>query len=132
MWADLFQIPYVRPALDENFCIKKINSFIYKPVKLSFLFLYLLLHSVGGWLVTIFIGLKFLFGRFKKKQAEKLQILEDAGLAEIKKAVEEGTYVEGPQHSKAYLTFRAIRSAISTIIVLAFIGVLFYVAFSRS
>lgn len=23
VWADLFKIPYVRPALDENFCIKK-------------------------------------------------------------------------------------------------------------
>ena len=27
VWADLFQIPYVRPALDENFCIKKEDYF---------------------------------------------------------------------------------------------------------
>ena len=27
VWADLFQIPYKRPALDENFCIKKEDYF---------------------------------------------------------------------------------------------------------
>ena len=27
VWADLFKIPYVRPALDENFCIKKEDYF---------------------------------------------------------------------------------------------------------
>ena len=27
VWADLFKIPYKRPALDENFCIKKENYF---------------------------------------------------------------------------------------------------------
>ena len=28
VWADLFKIPYVRPALDENFCIKKEDYFV--------------------------------------------------------------------------------------------------------
>ncbi len=28
VWADLFQIPYNRPALDENFCIKKEDYFV--------------------------------------------------------------------------------------------------------
>ena len=37
---------------EENFCIKKINSFIYKPVKVSFLFLYLLLHIGQNQYIT--------------------------------------------------------------------------------
>ncbi|MBR2614305.1 MAG: hypothetical protein IKC71_01745 [Clostridia bacterium] len=91
--------------------------------------LFLLLDAVGGYFVAGgFILLKFLLGMLKKKYRTKLQVLEDAGLEEIKKAKEEGTYQEGRKPKLAYRVYRAIRSW-TTILLLIGLVVVFFIKF---
>ncbi len=79
--------------------------------------IYILLDAIGGYgVVVAFVVIKIIIGRFKKRQRTKLQVLEDAGLEEIKQAKEAGTYKEGPKASLLYRIYRAIRTW-STIIV---------------
>ena len=79
--------------------------------------IFILLDAVGGYFVAAaFIVLKLVLDRFKKHYRAKLQVLEDAGLIEIKKAKEDGTYVEGPKPSLFYRIYRATRTWITIIV----------------
>ena len=80
--------------------------------------IYVLLNAVGGYIVaTCYIVLKILLSKLKKSMLAKLEVLEKAGLEEIKKAKEDGTYQPGPKASLVYRIYRAIRTW-STIIVI--------------
>ena len=73
--------------------------------------LYVLLDAIGGYVVgIIFIVLKIVLDRLKKHFRSKLQILEDARLAELNTAKAEGTYQEGRKPKLSYRVYRAIRT----------------------
>ena len=89
--------------------------------------IYLLLDAIGGYYVVgAFIILKILLGRLKKKYQAKLQVLEDAGLEEIKKAKEEGVYQEGRKPKLAYRIYRGFRTWTTIILVFGVLGLMFY------
>ena len=84
-----------------------------------------LVGAVGGPVVLVlFVIAKLLLGRVKKKQLEKLEILEEAGLEEIQKALDAGTYVEGPQMPLGYRIFRTARITLVSLVAFASLAVL--------
>ena len=84
-----------------------------------------LVGAVGGPVVLVlFVVVKLLLSRVKKKQLEKLEILEEAGLEEIQKALDAGTYVEGPQMPLGYRIFRTARITLFSIVGFASLALL--------
>ena len=88
----------------------------------------ILLDSIGGYAVVfIFLIIKILLGRLKKSYFVKLQVLEDAGLEEIKKQKELGTYVEGRKPNIFYRIYRGFR----TFTIIAVLIIIAYLVFTK-
>ena len=89
-----------------------------------------LVAAVGGpTILVLFVVVKLLSSRIKKKQLEKLEILEEAGLEEIQKAIDAGTYVEGPKMPLGYRIFRTARTILISVVGLASLIVMASVVF---
>ena len=62
--------------------------------------------------ILIAVGGYFVIRMLSKKYTAELQKLEEAGIREIKQAIEEGTYVPGPTVGLGYRIFRTARTVI--------------------
>jgi hypothetical protein len=71
-------------------------------------------YGIAGMTVAIII--KIVLSKLEKKYEEELEVLEELGLREIQRAVEEGTYVPGPTVSLGYRIFRGVRATIAVFV----------------
>lgn len=107
-------------------CYTILESDITNILDLEYLFM-TFLEGFGIWAIGAYAIIKLAISKYKKKHAEKLQVLEDAGITEIKQAIADGTYVEGAKPSKAYKIFYHLR----WIILFALCIVMFYLFYKR-
>ncbi len=73
-------------------------------------------------LIGLFVAIivEIAIKKCKDKYTEELEVLEELGLKEIRKAVEEGTYVPGPTVSRGYRIFRGVRTGIAVFVFVPF------------
>ena len=89
-----------------------------------------LIESVGGPIVLAgFVLAKLLFGRLTNRWEEKLEVLEDAGIEEITKKKEVGTYVPGEKLPIGFKIWRTIMTVITFIVAIPSLAILVYKLF---
>jgi hypothetical protein len=78
------------------------------------MFLLLIAHNAGSWVfyAVVLIGM-VVAKKLKKKLLGELEVLEELGMREIQRAVDNGTYVPGPTVSTAFRVFRVVRKAVT-------------------
>ena len=79
-------------------------------------------HNAGGWIFSslVIIGM-VVAKKVKNKLLKELEVLDELGMREIQRAVDEGTYVPGPTVSTAFRVFRAIRKAVTWLLFVPYV-----------
>ena len=86
------------------------------------MFFIMVAHNAGGWIFSFLAIIGMIVAKkLKKKLLGELEVLDELGMREIQRAVDEGTYVPGPTVSTAFRVFRAIRKAVTWLLFVPYV-----------